>query len=109
MASELSAVTLNSSELDFIIAGTISASMQPQQGAMVDQLIAIGVPVITVAMRTPYDLMAYPETDTHVCTYGIQPSMMAALAAALFGKIPFKGKLPVTIPSFFEFGHGLDL
>jgi beta-N-acetylhexosaminidase len=109
MTSELSAVTGNSSEFDLIIAGTISASMQPQQGAMVDQLIATGVPVITLAMRTPYDLMAYPRTDTHICTYGIQPSTMAALAAALFGKIPFRGKLPVTVPGFFELGHGLDL
>lgn len=109
MASELSAVTGDSAEFDLIVAGTASASMQPQQGAMVDQLIATGIPVVTVALRTPYDLIAYPRTDTHVCAYGIQPSTMAALAATLFGKIPFGGKLPVTIPGFFEFGHGLDL
>ncbi|MGB3713201.1 MAG: glycoside hydrolase family 3 N-terminal domain-containing protein [Candidatus Promineifilaceae bacterium] len=108
-ASELSALNVDSAEFDLIIAGTTSASMQPQQGVMVDQLIATGVPVVTVAMRTPYDLMAYPRTNTHICTYGIQPSTMVALAAALFGKIPFRGKLPVTIPGFFELGHGLDL
>jgi beta-N-acetylhexosaminidase len=46
---------------------------------------------------------------THICTFGIQPASMDALAAALFGDITFQGKLPVSIPGEAAFGHGLTL
>ena len=53
---------------------------------LVDALLATGRPVVTVALRTPWDLAAYPRPATHVCTYSILPESMAALAAALFGR-----------------------
>jgi beta-N-acetylhexosaminidase len=94
---------------DLIVMGTISAHLQQEQANLVNRLLAVDVPLITVALRTPYDLTVYPQADTHVCTYGIQPSSMAALADALFGQVPFQGKLPVTIPGETEFGHGLSV
>ena len=57
--------------------------------------------MITVALRMPYDLAAYPAATTYVCTYSILPPAMEALAEALFGRIPFAGALPVTIPGLF--------
>ena len=51
--------------------------------------------VVTVALRTPWDLDAYPRARTHVAAYGILPPTMDALAAALVGAIPFRGRLPV--------------
>jgi beta-N-acetylhexosaminidase len=46
----------------------------------------------------PYDLAAYPEASTYICTYSILPPSMEALAEALFGRIAFSGALLVTIP-----------
>lgn len=88
---------------------TLSASMQPQQATLARELLALELPTITVAARTPYDLASYPQAHTHLCTYGIQPSSMRALAAALFGRIPLTGRLPVTIPDLYALGHGLSL
>ena len=68
-------------------------------------IIATGVPTVTVALRTPFDLAGYPEATTHVCTYGRQRPSMDALAAALFGRIPFRGRLPVAIPGLYPTGH----
>ena len=73
----------------------------PRRRTWCDALLATGRPVVTVALRTPWDLAAYPEAGTHVCTYSILPESMAALAAALFGRTepgtqaPFPGHLPV--------------
>jgi beta-N-acetylhexosaminidase len=73
----------------------------------VKAILDTGVPTITVALRTPFDLAAYPESGTHVCAYGILSPTMGALAAALFGRIAFEGRLPAAIPGVAPTGHGL--
>ena len=62
---------------------------------------------MTVALRTPFDLAAYPSSPTHVCAYGILEPTCEAVAAALFGDIPFAGRLPAPIPGLYPVGHGL--
>ena len=66
-----------------------------------------GKPTVTVALRTPWDLLAYPSARTHVCSYGILPPSMEALAGALLGEAPFVGRLPVDIDGLHPRGHGL--
>jgi N-acetylglucosamine-6-phosphate deacetylase len=57
-------------------------------------LLTTGTPVVTVALRTPWDLSAYPEAGTHLCTYGLHPPPLRALARTLVtGDAP--GRLPV--------------
>jgi beta-N-acetylhexosaminidase len=93
---------------DAIVVGTIDALAQPEQAALVGALGETGVPMVTVALRTPCDLAAYPEAATHVCAYGVLPPTMTALASALFGSIPFRGRLPVEIAGLYPRGHGID-
>ncbi len=82
---------------DLIIAGTINAFSNPQQAALIQELFETNLPVIVIAMRLPYDLEAFPQISTYLCTYGILPPSMKAVAKALFGKIPIQGKLPVSV------------
>jgi beta-N-acetylhexosaminidase len=56
-------------------------------------------------LRLPYDLSVFPEADTYFCTYSILEPSMRALAKALFGKIKFEGRLPVSIPGLFALGN----
>jgi beta-N-acetylhexosaminidase len=92
---------------DLLIVGTFSAHLQPAQAALALAVIASGKPTVTVALRTPWDLLAYPSARTHVATYGILPPSMEALAAALLGEAPFGGRLPVEILGLHPRGHGL--
>ncbi|MCL4262843.1 MAG: glycoside hydrolase family 3 protein [Anaerolineae bacterium] len=96
--STISTFRERAGQYDLVIVGTIAASRQTEQAALVNVLLDTVVPLITVALRTPYDLAAYPRARTHICTYSIQEPAMRALAAALWGEIPFQGKLPVRIP-----------
>jgi beta-N-acetylhexosaminidase len=80
---------------DLIVLGTVSASMAPGQAALANALLDLGLPVVTVALRTPYDLSVYPGAQTHLCTYSIHPASMDALADALFGEAEAGGRLPV--------------
>ena len=81
------------------IVGTVDATVHPGQAALVKALAADGVPVVAVALRTPFDLASYPGVGTYACSYGIQPPSIAALADALVGAVPFRGRLPVHLPT----------
>jgi beta-N-acetylhexosaminidase len=92
---------------DVVVLGTFSAHLQPAQAALAAAVLASGRPTVTVALRTPWDLLAYPSARTHICSYGILPPSMEALAAALLGESPFVGRLPVEIAGLYRRGHGL--
>ena len=106
--SEIAEVVAAAAVHDVVVVGTIDAGSA--QKTLVKALVASRTdsrPVVTVALRTPYDLSGYPEAGTHVATYGIHPPTMAALADALFGYAPMPGRLPVAIPGLYPIGHGL--
>lgn len=100
--AEIAAVRDRAAAADLVVVGTISAATGSPQAALVAALAAAGRPLVTAALRTPWDITAYPMATTHVCTYSIRPGAMTALASALFGRArgdrPFPGRLPVTVP-----------
>lgn len=92
---------------DLAVIGTVTATAG--QAEMVRALLATGKPLVTVALRTPYDLASYPEARTHLCTYsGHRPSLVA-LANVLFRGNGDYGVLPASIPGLYPRGHGLEV
>jgi len=83
--------------------------VQHSQARLVEAVLAAGVPTVTVAMRTPYDLAAYPGSGTHLCSYAIVPASVGAVADALFGRQPLGGRLPVAIPGLYPRRHGMEV
>ncbi len=106
-ASEIDELRQRLGDYDLVIVGTINATAQPGQAALVNAILGSGVPTIAVALRMPYDLAVYPSAPTFACTYSILPPSVEALAKALWGEIPFAGRLPVSIPEMYPLGHGL--
>ncbi|MEO5704758.1 MAG: glycoside hydrolase family 3 protein [Candidatus Limnocylindrales bacterium] len=107
--AEIGALRERAGSWDAIVVGTITAAAGSPQAALVEALLDTGKPVVTIALRTPWDLAAYPRAGTHVCTYSILPESMTALAAALFGAggAAFPGRLPVGIEGVAARGHRL--
>jgi beta-N-acetylhexosaminidase len=95
--AEIAAVRAAAAGAQVLVIGTISASLQPGQVALVESLLTLGRPTVTVALRTPWDADAYPGSETHVNTYSLLEPSMVALAEALFGRAPFPGHLPVRL------------
>ena len=91
----------------YVVAGTIEASRNDAQAALVRALLDVGGDVVVAALRTPSDLTAFPEATTYACTYGILEPSLAALAAALFGEARFPGRLPAPIAGLHPAGFGL--
>ncbi|MEA3375289.1 MAG: glycoside hydrolase family 3 N-terminal domain-containing protein [Chloroflexota bacterium] len=105
--ADIASLRHQAGEYDVLIVGTTDAAGEPWQAALVEALEGTGVPMVTVGLRLPYDLQAYPTASTYLCTYTILAPSMDALAGALWGKIPLRGRLPVSIPGLYEPGHGV--
>jgi beta-N-acetylhexosaminidase len=101
--NQLEGVANAATDHDLVVVGTYQAG--EAQAGLVHRLLESGIRVVTVALRTPYDLALYPEAPTHLATYGVLPPSMEALAAGLFGEIELVGRLPVSIPGLASRGH----
>ena len=66
---------------------------------LVESLIATGKPVALVAFGSPYVLRQFPRATAYLAAFSTTPTSEAAAIKALFGEIPIRGKLPVTIPA----------
>lgn len=96
---DISAMSQKIGDADLVVFGTINAAVHPGQVALAKAFLDSETPVVMVALRLPYDLQAYPRAATYICVYSILEPSMKALAAALWGEIPFTGKSPVSIPN----------
>lgn len=82
---------------DIVVVGTLAANQDARQAELVQALHARGQRLIVVALRTPYDLSAFPMIDTYLCAYGIRPVTTEAVARVLFGEIEARGVLPCSL------------
>ena len=67
---------------------------------IVDGVLASEKKVLAVAFGNPYLLESFPALQTYVVAYGDMRVLQRATADALTGRIPFRGKLPITIAQF---------
>ncbi len=65
--------------------------------------------VILVVFGNPYALKYFPEINNLVCAYEEDPQMLEAAAQVLFGALPAKGKLPVSVGEKYKAGDGVEI
>ena len=63
---------------------------------------------VVVSFGSPYFLADFPEIENYVCAYSNASPSETAAVKALWGEIPFRGRLPVTIPGVAVRGMGMD-
>src|SRR5439155_3345943 len=81
-----------------------------EQAALAEQIYKTGKPVVTVGVGIPYLIKRFPQAETWLAPFGISDVAQISAARALFGQIPVRGKLPVTIPGVnLKAGFGIEL
>jgi len=76
---------------------------------LLDTLIASGKPVTLISLGSPYLLRSFPKVAAYLTTYSTVPPSEVAAVKALFGEMPIRGRLPVTIPDLAKYGEGMQL
>jgi beta-N-acetylhexosaminidase len=80
------------------------------QFPLIQQIYKTGKPVISVGMGSPYLIERFPQAETWLSVFGISDVAQISVARALFGEIPIRGRLPVTIPGVdLKAGFGLQV
>ncbi len=72
--------------------------------------LGTGPPVILISFGSPYLLVHLPEMPAaYVCAYSWSDASRRAAVAALFGEVDVGGRLPVTLPGLYDYGHGIEI
>ena len=74
-----------------------------------EALMATGKPVALIALGNPYVLRNFSSVAAYLPTFSSVPPSEVAAVAALFGEIPIRGRLPVSIPGLAKYGEGIQV
>ncbi len=86
-----------------------SMAMADATGALLQQLLdRNATKTAVIAVGNPYLASDFPKIETYMCTFSNASVSEVAAVKALFGEIPIRGHLPVTIPNVAQRGAGLD-
>jgi beta-N-acetylhexosaminidase len=91
---------------------TVFGTGAPMRGdlpAYLEKLAAGPVPMVLVAVGSPYVLGNFQGAMALLATFSTTPPSEEAAVRALFGEIPISGRLPVTIPGVAKYGDGIQL
>lgn len=93
--AEITALVEAVREADLVIVGTLAADQDRAQQAFIESIQHLDLPVIVVALRTPYEVTTLPKVGTMLCTYSLSPASVEAAAMVLFGELTATGHLPI--------------
>ncbi|WP_010677290.1 beta-N-acetylhexosaminidase [Bacillus timonensis] len=99
---EIQEVAVKAQQFDAVIVGTLTVKKGDSQTKLVEALGHTGVPIVVIAMRSPYDVAFLPEVQAYICTYEFPYPALKMVANAIYGLEQVTGELPVTIPQVRE-------
>ena len=65
-------------------------------------------PMAVIAFGSPYTLRQIPEVPSYITAYETVSMAQRSAIRAIFGEIPLRAKLPVSIPGLYKAGDGLE-
>lgn len=102
-----SAQTLLVSVLSRARASYGKAGLPPKLVDGVSRIVGSNPRNVVVSLGSPYVLANFPAAAAVVAAYSDAEASVEAVAECLFGEIPTKGRLPVTVPGLYPYGSGI--
>lgn len=86
-----------------------SVAMDEATGALLKAILENAAPrTVVLAMGNPYVVQSFPAIENYLCAFSNMSVSETAAVKAVFGEIPIRGHLPVTIPGVAARGEGLE-
>ncbi len=86
-----------------------SMAMTDATGTLLQQVLdRAAAKTAVVAMGNPYLASDFPKIENYMCTFSNAMVSEVGAIKALFGEIPIRGHLPVSIPNIAQRGTGLE-
>jgi beta-N-acetylhexosaminidase len=86
-----------------------SVAMADAAGTLLQQLLdRAAQKTVVVAVGNPYVASDFPRIENYMCTFSNATVSEVAAVKALFGEIPIRGHLPVSIPNVAQRGAGIE-
>lgn len=82
---------------DLVIFCTYNAIKNSNQVDIIKKIMGKDIPLIVIAVRNPYDILAFPDIPTYLTTYDYSQANLKVLSEIIIGKKNAKGNLPVTL------------
>ncbi|MCH6576088.1 MAG: glycoside hydrolase family 3 C-terminal domain-containing protein, partial [Bacteroidetes bacterium] len=114
--ADIDRIILKADSVDAIIVGMYvkwrdkkgTISLPDTTVSLLKNFFKIDKPMAVTAFGSPYTLRQIPEVPSYLCAYETVSLAQRAAVRAIFGEIPIKAKLPVSIPGYYEIGDGLE-
>ena len=90
-----------------IVLSSGTVALPPAHTAFLQKLAEVNQRVALVSFGNPYIGASAPAIPAYICAFDNAKALQEATAEALYGKAPFRGKLPVTVSEKMKFGVGL--
>lgn len=88
---------------------TNSVALADASGNLLENLLSHAANKTAVlAMGNPYVASDFPSVQNYICTFSNATVSEVSAVKALFGEIPIRGHLPVTIPNIAQRGTGME-
>lgn len=86
-----------------------TVQMADASGTLLEQLLnRAAAKTAVIAMGSPYLASDLSKVENYMCTFSNATVSEIAAVRALFGEIPIRGHLPVTIPNVAQRGAGIE-
>jgi beta-N-acetylhexosaminidase len=86
-----------------------TVAMADATGTLLQRMLNEGAAkTVVIAMGNPYLASDFPQVENYMCTFSNATVSELAAVKALFGEIPIRGHLPVSIPNIATRGAGLE-
>ncbi|WP_299527614.1 glycoside hydrolase family 3 protein [uncultured Streptomyces sp.] len=116
-SAQIAAAVAAAEGKDAVVVGTYNVSATSSQRTLVSALAATGVPVVTLAIRNPYDIARLAGTGyaASLASYSWTDVELRAAVRVIAGQASPRGRLPVPVPRaddpaavLYPVGHGLS-
>jgi beta-N-acetylhexosaminidase len=81
--------------------------LSPGEMQLLESLSKGSNPAAFVLFGSPYLLPLVSRLPTYIVAYDDYPGAELAAVRSILGEIPFRGKLPVSLPDLYSVGHGI--